>query len=158
MSLLRRRDTLAGDALLARARDVAAAAHLGQVDQAGNAYIAHPTAVSLAVRGYGLDHEVVGLLHDVLEDSDWTAAALTAAGFPKAVVDALELLTHPAHEPYVAYVDRLVASGNRLAMRVKLADLRHNLARLHRLPLDAQDRLRGKYLPAERKLVEALYG
>ena len=67
---------------------------------------------------------VVALLHDVVEDSDYTMEDIVAAGFPKEVTDALALLTHDEAVPYMEYVAAL--KENPIAKRVKLADLEHN--------------------------------
>jgi hypothetical protein len=67
----------------------------------------------------------VALLHDVMEDSDFTAEQIRAAGMSDAVVDALLLMTHDPAVDYMDYVRSL--SGNSLARKVKMADLRHNM-------------------------------
>jgi len=75
-----------------------------------------------------------------------TASDLAEIGHPVHIVNAVQLLTN--REPsYPAFIDKLVASRNRLAMRVKLADLLDNLdpARLAALPADLAARLRSKY-------------
>ena len=76
------------------------------------------------------DETIVGLLHDVVEDSDWTLADLYLQRFSKEVLDAIGLLTHnKEYEPYEEYIDRIIKSGNHLAIAVKMNDLRHNIAR-----------------------------
>lgn len=51
-------------------------------------------------------------------------------GFSKEVLDAIGLLTHnKEYEPYEEYIDRIIKSGNHLAIAVKMNDLRHNIAR-----------------------------
>ena len=45
-------------------------AHKGQKDKAGRVYIFHPLAVSFGVKTK--DAKIVALLHDVLEDSNYT--------------------------------------------------------------------------------------
>ena len=107
--------------LTVRAMQIAYQAHHGQVDKAGVPYVLHP--VHLAE---GMEDEVsacVALLHDVVEDTEWTFAMLEAE-FPPAVTDALRLLTHADEEPYMDYVRRI--KGNAVARRVKIADLKHN--------------------------------
>ena len=107
--------------LTVRAMQIAYQAHHGQVDKAGVPYILHP--VHLAE---GMEDEVsacVALLHDVVEDTDWTFEMLEKE-FPAAVIDALRLLTHADDEPYMDYVRRI--KQNPVARRVKIADLKHN--------------------------------
>lgn len=107
--------------LTVRAMQIAYQAHHGQVDKAGVPYVLHP--VHLAE---GMEDEVsacVALLHDVVEDTEWTFAMLEAE-FPPEVTDALRLLTHADEESYMDYVRRI--KGNAVARRVKIADLKHN--------------------------------
>jgi hypothetical protein len=49
--------------------------------------------------------------------------ALAAAGIPARLIDAVEVLSRVEGERYGDYIDRLAASGNRLARVVKIADL-----------------------------------
>jgi (p)ppGpp synthase/HD superfamily hydrolase len=67
---------------------------------------------------------VCALLHDVVEDTDYTFEDLRKMGFPKDVTDVLSLLTHADGVPYMDYVENL--SRNETAKKVKLADLSHN--------------------------------
>ena len=65
--------------LTKKALKLAYAAHAGQVDKAGMPYIFHPYEVALQVQ---TEEEVcAALLHDVVEDTDWTMEDLRAAGF-----------------------------------------------------------------------------
>lgn len=66
----------------------------------------------------------VALLHDVVEDTDYTIEDIIAMGFPKPVTDALALMTHDKTVPYMDYVAKI--KTNPIAKAVKLADLRHN--------------------------------
>ena len=69
--------------LTKKALKLAYAAHAGQVDKAGMPYIFHPYEVALQVQA---EEEVcAALLHDVVEDTDWTMEDLRAAGFPETV-------------------------------------------------------------------------
>ena len=94
------------------------------------------------------------LLHDVVEDTDWTMEDLRAAGFPETVLEAVQLLTHDPAVPYLDYVRALC--GNPIAVVVKRADLHHNSERT-RFDADSPDiekRLQ-KYAAAEAVLDEA---
>ena len=57
--------------------EIATEAHRGQRDKAGNDYIGHPMRVMAA--GTTPEEKIVGVLHDVVEDSDWTLEKLAAA-------------------------------------------------------------------------------
>jgi (p)ppGpp synthase/HD superfamily hydrolase len=110
-------------------------AHYEQTDLAGVDYWFHPLRVMNSLGpAASLEAQQVALLHDVLEDTGYTAGMLLAAGFAPAVVEAVQLLTRPAGVTYPDYVQALAASGNQLAVQVKLADLADNLspARPHR--------------------------
>ena len=97
-------------------------AHKNQVDKTGLPYVFHP--FHLAEQMTDELSTVCALLHDVVEDTDYTFDDLKAMGFPQAVIDVLQLLTHEDGVPYMEYVERL--SVNPTAKQVKLADLRHN--------------------------------
>ena len=110
-------------ATLERAIAIAAEAHAGQSGKDGTPYILHPIRVMTRVEG--LDAQMAGILHDVVEDTPVTLEQLRAEGFSPAVVDAVDSLTHRQGEDYFAYVAR--AGANPLARRVKLADLEDNM-------------------------------
>jgi len=123
-------NNVSGDnSLLDKAIRLAAEAHAGQTEKNGSPYILHP--LRLMFRMHGELEMAAAVLHDVVEDTDWTLERLGAAGFPPALVDALDCLTHRPGEPYPRYVRR--AAANPVARRVKLADLEDNLD-LRRLP------------------------
>lgn len=108
---------------LKRAIEIATLAHAGQVDKAGACYIDHPLRVMNRLNG-DLPR-IVGVLHDVLEDSSWTAVELAAEGFSEEVLEALDAVTRRAGEEYDAFVRR--AAGHPVGRLVKLADLADNL-------------------------------
>ena len=100
----------------------------GQKDLDCNPAILHPLAVGMA--GANDNEKIVGFLHDLIEDCDWSIEDLRAEGFLDEVVEAVDILTHrKGEESYDEYVNKIVASGNRLAINVKLNDLHHNLQR-----------------------------
>lgn len=109
------------------ALEIALRAHKGQRDLDGNPVILHPLTVAL--KGNNESEIVAGLLHDVVEDTDWTFDDLLQAGISAKVVDVLRMLTHSKDVPYLDYVRRIAASRNRIAINVKSNDLDHNLAR-----------------------------
>ena len=79
--------------------------------------------------------QIVGVLHDVVEDTSTTLEDLRAAGFDEKVLEAVSLTTHAKSESYAEYVIRLKA--NPIAREVKLADL-HDNSRLDRMLLRAE--------------------
>ena len=58
--------------MLAKAIQIASEAHLNQIDKGGKPYILHPLWVMDRVRHLGEDYMVVAVLHDVIEDTNWT--------------------------------------------------------------------------------------
>ena len=97
-------------------------AHEGQLDRCGIPYVTHP--LHLAEQMPDEDCTVAALLHDVVEDTDYSLEDLRRMGFPPRALEAVALLTHDPAEPYLDYVARL--KQNPVARTVKLADLRHN--------------------------------
>ena len=62
-----------------RAIEIAVSAHKGAVDKGGNPYILHPLTVMLSLET--AEEKIVGVLHDVIEDTPWTFEALRNEGF-----------------------------------------------------------------------------
>lgn len=108
--------------LYQQALAIAKDAHKGQVDKAGMDYIQHPLFVASLVEGELA--KTVALLHDVVEDSDWTLGDLRKEGLPEEVVQAVGIITKKRNENYEEYILRV--KQNPLARQVKLADLYHN--------------------------------
>ena len=110
---------------LERAIASAAEAHAGQLDKAGKPYILHPLRVMASVEKP--QAKIAAVLHDVVEDSDWTLDELLAEGFSESVVQAVDALSRRDGEDYEDFVRR--AGANPLARPVKIADL-HDLSRI----------------------------
>jgi guanosine-3',5'-bis(diphosphate) 3'-pyrophosphohydrolase len=110
-------------ATLERAIVLAAAAHTGQVDKAGQAYILHPLRVMLRVTQ---EHErMAAVLHDIVEDTAVTLEQLVAEGFPPAVIAAVDALTKRPGESRTQAAQR--AAAHPIARQVKLADNAENM-------------------------------
>lgn len=118
--------------LWALAQSIARDAHEGQTDHAGRDYMEHLQAVAiLATRGPTNESHNDGwyaaaLLHDTIEDSNWTGFRLREAGVPASVVEVVETLTRTETIGYDAYIRQLALSDR--ATRIKIADLKHNLS------------------------------
>jgi (p)ppGpp synthase/HD superfamily hydrolase len=136
-------------ATLERALQVAVQAHAGQKDKSGAAYIFHPIRVMM--RCCSPEAKIVGLLHDVVEDTSVTFDDLEAEGFSKDVLAALRLLTHAPEVPYADYIEQV--KTNSIATEAKLADLEDNMdiRRLQEVDDKATKRFK-KYLAAYRLL------
>lgn len=109
---------------LGRAIEIAAIAHASQFDKGGKPYILHPLWVMDRVRHLGEDYMIVAVLHDVIEDSDWTFQKMIDERFNQNVIHALRLLTHDKRVSYDDYI-KLIATDP-IAKAVKLRDLEHN--------------------------------
>ena len=110
--------------LLSKAISIALKAHEGQFDKAGMPYIGHVMRVMNA--GRTMDEKIVGVLHDVLEDTHWTFDMLIAEGFPMHIIDALRCVTKLSdNEPYDEFIERV--KSNPLAIAVKINDLADNM-------------------------------
>ena len=136
---------------LERAIEIATEAHRGQFDKAGNDYIQHPLRVMAA--GKTTDEKIVGVLHDVVEDTDWTFEQLAAEGFSSEVIEALRCVTKLSDsEPYDKFIARV--KTNKLAVAVKLNDLTDNMD-IRRLPYlsDKDVKRLKKYLKAYKQLM-----
>ena len=134
-----------------RAMKLCYEAHKGQVDKTGVPYVFHPFHVAEQMTDEATT--VVALLHDVVEDTEYTLEDIAALGFGQEIVDAVALMTHEDGVPYLDYVARL--KSNPLARAVKLADLAHNsdLSRLGEIDDETEHRLE-KYKKA-RALLES---
>jgi len=136
--------------MLARAIQIATKAHEGQFDKSGMPYIGHVMRVMEA--GRTVDEKIVGVLHDIVEDTDWTFERLEREGFPECIVDAIRCLTKTSEdEPYDEFIERV--GSNPLAVRVKINDLSDNMdiRRLGDIGPNDVERLR-KYLKAHKSL------
>ncbi|SDH90456.1 HD domain-containing protein [Actinokineospora alba] len=125
---------------------IARDAHEGQVDKSGRPYIGHPLRVMQNVDG---EYErMTAVLHDVIEDTEVTAADLVAQGCPPEVVAAVVAISKVAGEDQETYLGRVAA--NPIALAVKFADIADNTSpdRLAKLDEHTQRRLRAKYTAA----------
>lgn len=120
-------------------------AHKDQTDKSGMPYVFHP--FHLAEQMETEETTIVALLHDVVEDTNYTLEDLADMGFGESVIEALSLLTHDDEVEYMDYVRAI--KENPIATAVKLADLRHNsdLSRMDEITEKVLER-RAKYLKA----------
>ena len=125
--------------LLEKAIKIALEAHEGQVDKAGKPYILHPLR---------LMHEcetevemVAALLHDVLEDSQFTVEDLKKEGIPDDAIEIIKFLTKGSNESYDDFIKRI--SFNKIAAKIKVKDIQDNMniARLESVKQKDLDRL-----------------
>ena len=110
-------------ATLEQAISLAAKQHEGQVDKANAPYILHPLRVMLNVPT--IEHKIVAVLHDILEDTETTIEELYQFGFQEHIIDAIVALTKKQGETRLEAAQR--ARQNPIARVVKLADINDNM-------------------------------
>lgn len=109
--------------MLDKAIIIAVNAHRSQLDKGGDDYILHPIRVMSKLKTE--TERIVGVLHDVIEDTDVTYNDLIDEGFSEEVIEALKNLTRGENEGYFDFINR--ANLNNIARAVKLADLEDNM-------------------------------
>lgn len=117
--------------LLEAAIKIALEAHSGQLDKAGQPYVLHPLRVMLSLSDE--KDRIVGVLHDVIEDTSITYDYLIANGFEgqREILEALKSVTRKEDETYEEFIERVAL--NPIGKIVKLADLQDNM-NLSRIP------------------------
>jgi (p)ppGpp synthase/HD superfamily hydrolase len=134
-------------------------AHEGQMDKSGRPYYLHPLRVAMRLIHCTPEERHAALLHDVVEDTPLTLADLRALGYSDEVLDLVDILTRrmPAGESHREYLERVVASGNAKALRVKLADVLDNMspARSSSLPPEHQG-MKHRFSKDLQRIAEAL--
>ncbi|MBQ4522768.1 MAG: bifunctional (p)ppGpp synthetase/guanosine-3',5'-bis(diphosphate) 3'-pyrophosphohydrolase [Lachnospiraceae bacterium] len=135
--------------MVRQAMKIAYEAHHGQVDKAGVPYIFHP--IHLAEQ---MEEEIsicVALLHDVIEDTNISEEKLREEGISSEVIYNIKLLTKSKEEEYMDYLERIKSSE--IAVKVKLADLKHNSDASRLLDITEKDKKRlEKYTEAIKRL------
>jgi len=107
---------------LEKAIKIALETHENQVDKGGETYILHP--LRLMVQMPTEELQIIAVLHDVVEDSNYTFEYLIKEGFTTEVIEALRALTKQENEQYSDFIQRV--KENPLATKVKIADLKDN--------------------------------
>ena len=105
------------------AMKIAYDAHCGQVDKTGVPYIYHP--IHIAERMEDEDSTIVALLHDVIEDTELTIEDLRKYGFSNEILESINVITKRKDDDYFNYIERI--KNNKIALKVKVEDLRHNM-------------------------------
>jgi len=127
--------------MLSKAIRIAAEAFEGKYDKGGKPYILHCLHVMSQMPEDDEELRCIAVLHDLIEDTNWTISRLIEQEFSDRVVTGILDLTHEGDVSYDTYLKRLAL--NKDAVKVKLADLRHNsdITRLKGLRKKDFDRL-----------------
>lgn len=122
------------------ALNIAIHAHDNTLDKAGKPYILHPLAVMMSktpeilgvtnspTRAFTPDEMCVAILHDVKEDCDtvyWEDICEIFSNYPE-IIAAIDAISKRKNETLDDYYKRV--KNNEMALRVKLADMEHNMS------------------------------
>ncbi|MFF3837414.1 HD domain-containing protein [Streptomyces sp. NPDC001930] len=137
---------------LAEVDALADRAHAGQTDKTGVPYVEHVRAVAAGLAPLGTHLAMAGLLHDIVEDTEWTTERLSAAGIPDRVVALVDAVTNRPGTAYEEKIRRITEDPD--ATLVKIADNAHNSRadRSAALPPEQRERLAAKYRAAREVL------
>ena len=146
--------------LIEKAYEVAGSAHANQVRKSGEPYIVHPLYVAIILADLEMDKETIaaGLLHDVIEDTEWTNEDVTEEfgtdvahlvdGVTK--LDSIQLTQtigeDKAHDRAEMQAENLrkmflaMAKDIRVII-IKLADRLHNMRTLKHMQPEKQQRI-----------------
>ena len=133
--------------MIEHAYEVAAAQHAGQRRDSGDPYITHPLAVATILAELGMNHETIcaALLHDTIEDTDYTLAELRRE-FGDEIAELVDGVTKLDKVKYgdaaqAETVRKMVVAMSRdiRVLVIKLADRLHNMRTLRYLPRPKQE-------------------
>jgi GTP diphosphokinase / guanosine-3',5'-bis(diphosphate) 3'-diphosphatase len=131
-----------------RAYEVAAHWHKDQKRKSGDPYITHPLAVATILAELGMSTETIcaALLHDTVEDTDYTLDELRS-NFGEEVAALVDGVTKLDKVKYGASAEaetvrKMVVAMSRdiRVLVIKLADRLHNMRTLRYMPRDKQER------------------
>jgi (p)ppGpp synthase/HD superfamily hydrolase len=107
---------------------IATQRHDGQFDKGGAPYILHPLKVMHYLRSDDPELQCIALGHDLIEDTFKDQrdgeGYLRSRGFSERVIDGILALTKREGQTLEQYKAQVMA--NKDAIKVKMADLRHN--------------------------------
>jgi len=135
-------------ALLQRAYDVAEEKHRGQLRKSGDPYITHPLAVATILAELGMDTTtlVAALLHDTIEDTDYSLERLRedfgdeVAHLVDGVTKLDKVKLGPAAEAETIRKMVIAMARDPRVLVIKLADRLHNMRTMRFLPPEKQAR------------------
>lgn len=139
--------------IIEKSLSIALKAYADKKDKAGKTYILHPLRIMAKMDTP--EEMAVALLHDVIEDSNFTANDLLNEGISTIVVNAVQVLTKIKGETYDQFIDRVLE--NKLATKIKKADIEDNINVLRLNSLSTKDLERiAKYHKAWNKIIQNL--
>lgn len=103
---------------------LAAMRHSNQFDLSDRPYILHPLQVMYYLETDDVELQCIAVGHDLIEDTDTTYQELRDMGFTARVIEGIRCMTKVQGETFDQMMTRILSNPD--AIRVKLADLRHN--------------------------------
>ncbi|MDR1756912.1 MAG: RelA/SpoT family protein [Culturomica sp.] len=156
MSVLRPGTTEENRQLIVRAFEFAKEAHKGTIRRSGEPYILHPIAVArIAAKeiGLGTKSVIAALLHDVVEDTDYTVEDIANLYGPKiaSLVDGLtkigEVMGADTSRQAESFRKMLLTLADDVrVILIKIADRLHNMRTLASMSLHKQVKIAGETL------------
>lgn len=129
----------------------------GVEDKGGFPYTGHLYAVS--EKGKTHLEKIVGLLHDIIEDTKITKYDLEEVNFSDEIIETILIVTrNKKKETYPRYITRIINSNNLTALNVKRYDMEHNMD-LSRIPNPTEEdykRNEEKYEPQYKRIINAI--
>jgi len=123
--------------------------HYGSVDKSGQPYILHPLAVMNKMNSYV--EKIVAVLHDVVEDTQFTLLELKYEGFSDEIIEAVDAISRREGESAKKYYERIM--NNTIAIKVKISDLEHNMSMSRLLVVTEKDLNRVRYYHSRWKML-----
>ena len=110
--------------MIERAIEIAVNAHKNQKDKSGAPYILH--LIRVMEKGKTEIEKICGILHDLVEDTNWTFEKIAKEGFSNEIIDVLKCVTKESeNEDYNRFIKRVMK--NETAISVKINDLNENM-------------------------------
>jgi (p)ppGpp synthase/HD superfamily hydrolase len=129
----------------------------GVTDKGGKPYAGHCIRVMNYLPDTATEDERhAALLHDVIEDTEWTSLDLMCCGYSVRTVELVKALSRPDGSTYMDWIRQIAASGDAGLIAIKLADNADNSdpGRIAQLPPDQRD-IASRYERARKILLGA---